>query len=161
MKMFLFHNRLIDPQTQVTRISVSTEQKCSVLTDNCGNKINLHLLSSQFSQFQLEDVCQFAAHQENGRLMGFVVEGRDWTDGDEEGEASYSAFVFESNTEGEKVDKLIRKIKNEICFICGRICTITLKSFVIFCWQICYTINLAKDITEAKKVTPTRGRLWK
>uniref|UniRef100_A0A672ZR79 Adaptor protein, phosphotyrosine interaction, PH domain and leucine zipper containing 2 n=1 Tax=Sphaeramia orbicularis TaxID=375764 RepID=A0A672ZR79_9TELE len=82
--------RLIDPQTQVTRIS-----------------------------FQLGEVCQFAAHQENGRLMGFVVEGRDWSDGDEEGEPSFSAFVFESNTEGEK---------------------------------ICYTISLAKDITEAKKV---------
>uniref|UniRef100_A0A671YPE3 Adaptor protein, phosphotyrosine interacting with PH domain and leucine zipper 2 n=1 Tax=Sparus aurata TaxID=8175 RepID=A0A671YPE3_SPAAU len=66
---------LIDPQTQVTRIS-----------------------------FQLREVCQFAAHQENGRLMGFVVEGRDWSDGDEEGEPSFSAFVFESNTEGEKVD---------------------------------------------------------
>lgn len=49
-------------------------------------------------------MCQFAAHQENGRLMGFVVEGRDWSDGDEEGEPSFSAFVFESNTEGEKVD---------------------------------------------------------
>lgn len=36
--------------------------------------------------------------------MGFVVEGRDWCDGDEEGEPSFSAFVFESNTEGEKVD---------------------------------------------------------
>lgn len=47
---------------------------------------------------------QFAAHQENGRLMGFVVEGRDWSDGEEEGEPSFSAFVFESNTEGEKVD---------------------------------------------------------
>ncbi|XP_008310479.1 DCC-interacting protein 13-beta isoform X2 [Cynoglossus semilaevis] len=91
--------RLIDPQTQVTRIS-----------------------------FQLEDVCQFAAHQENGRLMGFVVEGRDWTDGDEEGEASYSAFVFESNTEGEK---------------------------------ICYTINLAKDITEAKKDPEALAELMK
>lgn len=48
-------------------------------------------------------MCQFAAHQENGRLMGFVVESRDWSDGDEEGEPSFSAFVFESNTEGEKV----------------------------------------------------------
>uniref|UniRef100_A0A6Q2XWW8 Adaptor protein, phosphotyrosine interaction, PH domain and leucine zipper containing 2 n=1 Tax=Esox lucius TaxID=8010 RepID=A0A6Q2XWW8_ESOLU len=66
--------RLIDPQTQVTRIS-----------------------------FQLQEVTQFAAHQENGRLMGFVVEGRDWSEGDEEGEPSFSAFVFESNTEGEKV----------------------------------------------------------
>uniref|UniRef100_A0A669DUV0 Adaptor protein, phosphotyrosine interacting with PH domain and leucine zipper 2 n=1 Tax=Oreochromis niloticus TaxID=8128 RepID=A0A669DUV0_ORENI len=66
--------RLIDPQTQVTRLS-----------------------------FQLGEVCQFAAHQENGRLMGFVVEARDWSNGDEEGEPSFSAFVFESNTEvGEK-----------------------------------------------------------
>ncbi|KAL4612764.1 DCC-interacting protein 13-beta isoform X2 [Arapaima gigas] len=64
--------RLIDPQTQVTRIS-----------------------------FQLRDLTQFAAHQENGRLVGFVVEGRDW--GEEHGEPTYSAFVFESNTEGEKI----------------------------------------------------------
>lgn len=35
--------------------------------------------------------------------MGFVVESRDWSDGDEEGQPSFSAFVFESNTEGEKV----------------------------------------------------------
>uniref|UniRef100_A0A3Q3FJG6 DCC-interacting protein 13-beta n=1 Tax=Kryptolebias marmoratus TaxID=37003 RepID=A0A3Q3FJG6_KRYMA len=90
---------LIDPQTQVTRIS-----------------------------FQLEEVCQFAAHQENGRLMGFVVEGRDWSDGNEEGEPSFSAFVFESNTEGEK---------------------------------ICYTINLAKEITEAKKDPEALAKLMK
>ncbi|XP_038136355.1 DCC-interacting protein 13-beta [Cyprinodon tularosa] len=91
--------RLIDPQTQVTRIS-----------------------------FQLDEVCQFAAHQENGRLMGFVVEGRDWSDGNEEGEPSFSAFVFESNTEGEK---------------------------------ICYTINLAKEITEAKKDPEALAELMK
>uniref|UniRef100_A0A8D3A401 DCC-interacting protein 13-beta n=1 Tax=Scophthalmus maximus TaxID=52904 RepID=A0A8D3A401_SCOMX len=91
--------RLIDPQTQVTRIS-----------------------------FQLGEVCQFAAHQENGRLMGFLVEGRDWSDGDEEGEPSFSAFVFESNTEGEK---------------------------------ICYTISLAKDITEAKKDPEALAELMK
>ncbi|KAM9807492.1 DCC-interacting protein 13-beta [Neosynchiropus ocellatus] len=91
--------RLIDPQTQVVRTS-----------------------------FQLGDVCQFAAHQENGRLMGFVVEGRDWSDGDEEGAPSFSAFVFESNTEGEK---------------------------------ICYTISLAKDITEAKKDPDALAELMK
>lgn len=60
-------------------------------------------------QFQLEEVCQFAAHQENGRLMGFVVEGIDWSDGNGEGEPSFSAFVFESNTEGEKVSPPIRR----------------------------------------------------
>uniref|UniRef100_A0A8C7DZ48 Adaptor protein, phosphotyrosine interacting with PH domain and leucine zipper 2 n=1 Tax=Oncorhynchus kisutch TaxID=8019 RepID=A0A8C7DZ48_ONCKI len=69
--------RLIDPQTQVTRIG-----------------------------FQLQEVTQFVAHQENGRLMGFVVEGRDWSEDDEEGEPSFSAFVFESNTEGDKVRHL-------------------------------------------------------
>uniref|UniRef100_A0A7N6FCM7 PID domain-containing protein n=1 Tax=Anabas testudineus TaxID=64144 RepID=A0A7N6FCM7_ANATE len=88
--------RLIDPQTQVTRISVK--------------------------------VCQFVAHQENGRLMGFVVESKDWSDGDEEGESSFSAFIFESNTEGEK---------------------------------ICYTISLAKDITEAKKDPEALAQLMK
>ncbi|KAG9328552.1 hypothetical protein JZ751_013013 [Albula glossodonta] len=65
--------RLIDPQTQVTRIS-----------------------------FQLQDVTHFAAHQENGRLMGFMVEGRDWGQEEDEGQPSFSAYIFESNTEGEK-----------------------------------------------------------
>lgn len=39
--------------------------------------------------------------------MGFVVEDRDWSDGGEEGEPTFSAFVFESNTEGEKVQQRI------------------------------------------------------
>ncbi|XP_077425317.1 DCC-interacting protein 13-beta isoform X2 [Vanacampus margaritifer] len=95
--------RLIDPQTQVTRIS-----------------------------FQLGEVCQFAAHQENSRLMGLVVEGRAWSggggDNDEGGEPSFTAFVFESNTEGEK---------------------------------ICYTMSLAKDITEAKKDPAALAQLMK
>lgn len=52
-------------------------------------------------------MCQFAAHQENTRLMGFVVEDRDWGDGGEEGAPTFSAFVFESNTEGEKVQQMI------------------------------------------------------
>uniref|UniRef100_A0A8B9KXW8 Adaptor protein, phosphotyrosine interacting with PH domain and leucine zipper 2 n=1 Tax=Astyanax mexicanus TaxID=7994 RepID=A0A8B9KXW8_ASTMX len=91
--------RLIDPQTQVTKIS-----------------------------FQLMDVTQFAAHQENSRLMGFVVEGTDWSEGVEEGQPSFSAFIFESNTEGEK---------------------------------ICYTINLGKEITEAKKDPEALAQLMK
>ncbi|KAF7701799.1 DCC-interacting protein 13-beta [Silurus meridionalis] len=91
--------RLIDPQTQVTKIS-----------------------------FQLRDVTQFAAHKENSRLMGFVVEGRDWSEGEEEGKASFSAFVFESNTEGEK---------------------------------ICYTINIGKEITQAKEDPDALAELMK
>ncbi|XP_033888945.2 DCC-interacting protein 13-beta isoform X2 [Acipenser ruthenus] len=63
--------QLIDPQTQVPRIS-----------------------------FQLRDVVQFAAHQENMRLIGFVVEGPEIS---EEVEPSLSTYVFESNTEGEKI----------------------------------------------------------
>ncbi|KAJ8269798.1 hypothetical protein COCON_G00124050, partial [Conger conger] len=65
--------RLIDPQTQVTRIS-----------------------------FQLQDVTQFSAHQENGRLLGFVVGGPDSGE-EEEGSESFRAFIFESNTDGEKI----------------------------------------------------------
>ncbi|XP_051979425.1 DCC-interacting protein 13-beta-like [Xyrauchen texanus] len=84
--------RLIDPQTEVTKIS-----------------------------FQLKDVSQFAAHQENSRLMGFVLEGRD-------GEPSFSVFVFESNTEGEK---------------------------------ICYTINMGKEISEARKDPEALAQLMK
>ncbi|KAM4748216.1 DCC-interacting protein 13-beta isoform 1-T1 [Rhinophrynus dorsalis] len=61
--------RLIDPQTQVTRIS-----------------------------FDLENITQFAAHQENKRLVGFVV-----CIPEASGERSLSAYVLESNTEGEKI----------------------------------------------------------
>uniref|UniRef100_A0A672MBG5 DCC-interacting protein 13-beta-like n=1 Tax=Sinocyclocheilus grahami TaxID=75366 RepID=A0A672MBG5_SINGR len=90
--------RLIEPQTQVTKIS-----------------------------FQLKDVTQFAAHQENGRLMGFVLQESDWSDGGED-QPSFSVFVFESNTEGEK---------------------------------ICYTINLGKEISEAKKDPEALAQLMK
>uniref|UniRef100_A0A8C1JDW9 DCC-interacting protein 13-beta n=1 Tax=Cyprinus carpio TaxID=7962 RepID=A0A8C1JDW9_CYPCA len=92
--------RLIDPQTQVTKISVS---------------------------FQLKDVTQFAAHQENSRLMGFVLQGSDWSDGGED-QPSFSVFAFESNTEGEK---------------------------------ICYTINLGKEISLAKKDPEALAQLMK
>ncbi|KFU95769.1 DCC-interacting protein 13-beta, partial [Chaetura pelagica] len=61
--------RLIDPQTQVTRTS-----------------------------FELSTVTQFAAHQDNKRLIGFVVHLSETL-----GEESMSAYVFESNTEGEKI----------------------------------------------------------
>ncbi|XP_015283049.1 PREDICTED: DCC-interacting protein 13-beta isoform X2 [Gekko japonicus] len=61
--------KLIDPQTQVTRTS-----------------------------FELASVTQFAAHQDNKRLLGFVV-----CDAESPGEDSKSAYVFESNTEGEKI----------------------------------------------------------
>lgn len=59
--------------------------------------------------------------------MGFVLEGRDWSNGSD-GEPSFSVFVFESNTEGEK---------------------------------ICYTINLGKEITEAKKDPEALAQLMK
>ncbi|CAI9571509.1 unnamed protein product [Staurois parvus] len=61
--------RLIDPQTQVTRISLT-----------------------------LKNITQFAAHQENKRLVGFVVCTPEASGGE-----SLSAYVLESNTEGEKV----------------------------------------------------------
>ncbi|NP_001121547.1 DCC-interacting protein 13-beta [Danio rerio] len=86
--------RLIDPQTQVTKIS-----------------------------FQLQEVSEFAAHQENERLMGFVVRSSA-----EDDEPSFSVFVFESNTEGEK---------------------------------ICYTINLAKEIADARKDPEALAQLMK
>lgn len=115
--------------------------------------IGLSLRNSSFSllsQFQLGEVSQFAAHQENGRLMGFVVEGRDWGDEDEEGEPSFNAFVFESNTEGEKVHtpNICKWERNVSWCISG----IYNSHSVCVSLQICYTISLAKDITEAKKV---------
>ncbi|XP_019584020.2 DCC-interacting protein 13-beta [Rhinolophus sinicus] len=61
--------RLIDPQTQVSR-----------------------------ANFELTSVTQFAAHQENKRLVGFVVRMPESTGGE-----SLSTYVFESNSEGEKI----------------------------------------------------------
>ncbi|ELW71609.1 DCC-interacting protein 13-beta [Tupaia chinensis] len=61
--------RLIDPQTQVSR-----------------------------ANFELTSVTQFAAHQENKRLVGFVVRTPEST-----GEQSLSTYIFESNSEGEKI----------------------------------------------------------
>ncbi|XP_006897616.1 PREDICTED: DCC-interacting protein 13-beta [Elephantulus edwardii] len=61
--------RLIDPQTQVTR-----------------------------ANFELTSITQFAAHQENKRLVGFVIRIPEST-----GEASLSTYIFESNSEGEKI----------------------------------------------------------
>ncbi|XP_063164500.1 DCC-interacting protein 13-beta [Candoia aspera] len=50
------------------------------------------------SNFELANVTQFAAHKENKRLFGFVVCVSDLP-----GEDGMSAYVFESNTEGEKI----------------------------------------------------------
>ncbi|XP_062058966.1 DCC-interacting protein 13-beta isoform X1 [Lepus europaeus] len=61
--------RLIDPQTQVSR-----------------------------ANFELTSVTQFAAHQENKRLVGFAVRDPEST-----GEESLSTYIFESNSEGEKI----------------------------------------------------------
>lgn len=100
-KLFLSVNRLIDPKTQVTKINVSVDvliRLRSLKPDMDGRSISVVCVC----QFQLEDVTQFAAHQENSRLMGFVLQGSDWSDGGED-QPSFSVFVFESNTEGEKV----------------------------------------------------------
>ncbi|KFP80087.1 DCC-interacting protein 13-beta, partial [Acanthisitta chloris] len=56
-----------------------------------------HFFLSLF-QFELPTVTQFAAHQENRRLIGFVVRLTEAL-----GEETMSAYVFESNTEGEKI----------------------------------------------------------
>ncbi|KAM3833622.1 DCC-interacting protein 13-beta isoform 2-T2 [Vipera latastei] len=50
------------------------------------------------SNFELANVTQFAAHKENKRLFGFVVCASELP-----GEEGMSAYVFESNTEGEKI----------------------------------------------------------
>lgn len=56
-------------------------------------------------QFELATVTQFAAHQDNRRLIGFVVHLSETL-----GEESMSAYIFESNTEGEKVCITLDKI---------------------------------------------------
>lgn len=60
--------------------------------------LNIILIPFFFFQFELTSVTQFAAHQENKRLVGFVVRIPESTGGE-----SLSAYVFESNSEGEKV----------------------------------------------------------
>uniref|UniRef100_A0A8D2M2E0 DCC-interacting protein 13-beta n=1 Tax=Zonotrichia albicollis TaxID=44394 RepID=A0A8D2M2E0_ZONAL len=72
--------RLIDSQTQVTRAS-----------------------------FELTTVTQFAAHQENRRLIGFVIHLSDTL-----GEESMSAYVFESNTEGEKDPEALAQLMKSV-----------------------------------------------
>uniref|UniRef100_A0A8D2L1W1 Adaptor protein, phosphotyrosine interacting with PH domain and leucine zipper 2 n=1 Tax=Varanus komodoensis TaxID=61221 RepID=A0A8D2L1W1_VARKO len=72
--------KLIDPQTQVTRTS-----------------------------FELANVTQFAAHQENKRLIGFVV-----CVSESPGEDSMSAYVFESNTEGEKDPEALAQLMSSM-----------------------------------------------
>lgn len=74
---------------------------CPFSIDN-GFVCLLHLLcgiqSVYFFQFELPSVTQFAAHQENKRLVGFVVRVPESTGGE-----SLSTYIFESNSEGEKV----------------------------------------------------------
>nr|XP_048289613.1 DCC-interacting protein 13-beta-like isoform X2 [Myodes glareolus] len=48
--------------------------------------------------FELTSVTQFAAHKENKRLVGFVIRVPEST-----GEESLSTYIFESNSEGEKI----------------------------------------------------------
>ncbi|XP_074681987.1 DCC-interacting protein 13-beta isoform X2 [Strix aluco] len=63
---------------------------------------NLRLIDPQTqvtrTSFELATVTQFAAHRDNRRLIGFVVHLSEAL-----GEESMSAYVFESNTEGEKI----------------------------------------------------------
>ncbi|XP_045409011.1 DCC-interacting protein 13-beta isoform X2 [Lemur catta] len=50
------------------------------------------------ANFELTSVTQFAAHRENKRLVGFVIRVPEST-----GEESLSTYIFESNSEGEKI----------------------------------------------------------
>lgn len=93
---------------QINRSSnPSNKNKCKnmppsnveILTAMMGNLLVLKFSNLSF-QFDLANVTQFAAHQDNKRLIGLVVCAADCP-----GEDSMSAYVFESNTEGEKVWK--------------------------------------------------------
>ncbi|XP_073413024.1 DCC-interacting protein 13-beta isoform X2 [Dendrobates tinctorius] len=50
------------------------------------------------TSYDLENITQFAAHLENKRLVGFIV-----CTHEESGVESLSAYILESNTEGEKI----------------------------------------------------------
>uniref|UniRef100_A0A2R9C859 DCC-interacting protein 13-beta n=1 Tax=Pan paniscus TaxID=9597 RepID=A0A2R9C859_PANPA len=59
---------------------------------------HLMITSQSLRYFELTSVTQFAAHQENKRLVGFVIRVPEST-----GEESLSTYIFESNSEGEKI----------------------------------------------------------
>lgn len=63
----------------------------------CVTVVRYSVCSCYF-QFELTSITQFAAHQENKRLVGFVVRTPESTGGE-----ALSTYVFESNSEGEKV----------------------------------------------------------
>lgn len=101
MSFHLF--RLIDPQTQVTRLRVRLPLfLCSEwLFDACLWRI----FSSLLLQFPLATVLQCASHQDNRRLFGFILQsvgGR--------GDSRAVCYIFESNNDGEKVVCLCTRV---------------------------------------------------
>lgn len=103
----LLPSRLIDPQTQVTRLRVRIYFTISLhrllfLNLLTGLLSSSFLTSSSSSvlllQFPLATVLQCASHQENKRLFGFILQslgGR--------GDSRAVCYIFESNNDGEKV----------------------------------------------------------
>uniref|UniRef100_F7EM30 DCC-interacting protein 13-beta n=1 Tax=Callithrix jacchus TaxID=9483 RepID=F7EM30_CALJA len=69
-----------------------------MVTSQSLRYINCMICCLSFFQFELTSVTQFAAHQENKRLVGFVIRVPEST-----GEESLSTYIFESNSEGEKI----------------------------------------------------------
>lgn len=94
--------RLIDPQTQVTRLRVTILSMLPFLCTNFSRNPLTTSFSSSSSdlllQFPLATVLQCASHQENKRLFGLILQslgGR--------GDSRAVCYIFESNNDGEKV----------------------------------------------------------
>lgn len=122
---FLF--RLIDPQTQVTRlrvrwcvswdqILVAASDIFLVVSNSLLFLIYRPLLppssstSSHLLQFPLSSVVQCSSHQDNKRLFGFVlqsVSGRS--------DSRAVCYIFESNNDGEKVVHLGLSLCPTLC----------------------------------------------
>lgn len=139
IKIGLLFFRLIDPQTQVTRLRVRWPQFlqfCLVSKIWVVSLLSLLTGIPLSLQFPLSTVVQCSSHQDNKRLFGFVLQSASGRS-----DSRAMCYIFESNNDGEKVVCLF------ICLAGG----VTHPSFcLIVCllhaFQICDSIGLAKQI---------------
>lgn len=140
MDLCIYLFRLIDPQTQVTRLRVRWSLFLCLDGLRVGHVfqwISSVLLLSLLLQFPLSTVLQCSSHQDNKRLFGFILQSAGGR-----GDSRIVCYIFESNNDGEKV----------VC-VCVRL-FVWLSDTVWTVWpvcllhvfQICDSIGLAKQI---------------
>lgn len=101
MDVCIYLFRLIDPQTQVTRLRVRWSLFLCLDGLRVGHVfqwISSVLLLSLLLQFPLSTVLQCSSHQDNKRLFGFILQSAGGR-----GDSRIVCYIFESNNDGEKV----------------------------------------------------------